>query len=620
MCGIAGIVSEGYAGRTDVLCAMRDAMIHRGPDHMGLWCSADGCAEFAHARLAVIDLSVRGHQPMSDVSGDLCIVLNGEIYNYQDLRRELECSGHTFRSTSDTEVVLEAYRAWGIDCLERLNGAFAFALYDRRECRVLLVRDRAGEKPLFYRHTESRLVFASELKALMADPALPRRLDLESLDLYFAYGYVPHEKCILQGCCKLPQGHAMIYDFKHNDLRVWRYWNLPESCPDPKATADELSGDIEELLTDSVRRRLVADVPVGVLLSGGLDSSLITAIATKISSKPIKTYTVSFPGHGDYNEGPHARAVADQFGTEHTELIVEPSSVDILSELASQFDEPIADHSIIPMALVSRLVKSHVTVALGGDGGDELFGGYPHYNHLQKNSYLRRFIPSSFRTRISKFATDILPMGFKGRNHLIGLAGDMAESIAHVNLYFDADCRRRMLPMLRDCGYSAERYKAGLCTAGHSPLQQATRVDFQTTMVDGYLVKVDRASMLYSLEVRAPFLDHRLIEYAYGRMPDAQRATAWNRKVLLRQIARRLLPQTFDFKRKQGFTLPLESWFEGRWGKYVEEVLRESGNGIYDRKTVDQLMAGQRRGHANMNRLFAMTMFELWRRKYRIGI
>jgi asparagine synthase (glutamine-hydrolysing) len=301
-------------------------------------------------------------------------------------------------------------------------------------------------------------------------------------------------------------------------------------------------------------------------------------------------------------------------------LIVEPSSVDNLLELAGQYDEPIADHSIIPTALVSRLVKRHVTVALGGDGGDELFGGYPHYNHLQKISYLRRFFPSSLRTQISKFATNILPTGFKGRNHLIGFAGDMSESIAHVNLYFDAACRRRILPMLRDRCCSAERHKASLCTAGHSPLQQATRVDFQTTMVDGYLVKVDRASMLYSLEVRAPFLDHRLIEYAYGRLPDTQRATVWNRKVLLRRMARRLLPPTFDLRRKQGFSLPLERWFKGRWGNYIEEVLNESGDGFYDRKAVDQLIAGQRRGHANMNRLFALAMFELWRRKYRIGI
>ena len=560
---------------------------------------------------------------MTDPGGQLWITFNGEIYNYRDLRKELEARGHSFRSESDTEVILESYRAWGTECLARLNGMFAFALYDSGTHRLFLARDRAGEKPLFYRLDPGRFAFASELKALMADPTFPRRLNMEGLEHYLAYGYVPGDMCILDGVHKLPQGHAALYDIDSGDLRIWRYWSLPEPLPGGLISEEELTDELDGLLENAVRRQLVADVPVGILLSGGMDSSLVTAIAARVSPNPVATFTISFPGHGRFDEGPHARLVASHFGTRHTELAADPSDVELLPELARQFDEPIADSAIVPTYLVSRMIRRHATVALSGDGGDELFAGYPHYSWIQREERVQQFLPGPLRRGVGLLGQR-LPIGFRGRNHLIGFAGDLAWSIAHVNMYFDRDMRRRLVsPYLVngwEPGAACEKYRSGMCSPSQSLLRQITEADFRTTLVDAYLVKVDRASMLASLEVRAPFLDHRIIEFAFGRVPDRMRATENRRKILLRRLAKRLLPPTFDLERKQGFTMPLAAWFKGKWGRYVESVLLTGDPGLFDRRTIWELIAGQGKGYANTQRLFALTMFELWRREYRVEI
>ncbi len=621
MCGIAGLAARSPVSDRELLLAMRATLRHRGPDDAGVWWAPDGRVGLGHQRLAIIDLSPGGHQPMADASGQVWITYNGEIYNYLDLRRELEARGHRFRSASDTEVILEAYRAWGVDCLSRLNGMFAFGLYDHGARRLFLARDRAGEKPLFYRHAAGRLAFASELKALMADPACPRELDPRALDHYLAYGYVPGELCILKGVRKLGAAQALTYEPATDLRRTWRYWTLPEPPRPGPAAAEDLTRELEGLLEDSVRRRLVADVPVGILLSGGIDSSLVTAMAARVSSVPVRTFTISFPGHGHHDESRHARMVADHFGTQHTEVPAEPASVECLPRLARQYDEPIADSSVVPTYLVSGLIRPHATVALSGDGGDELFGGYPHYRLVQLGERLGQVVPRPFRRAVAA-AARLLPVGVRGRHHLLALGADLPSRIAHINLYFDAGMRRRLLaPLGGDNGWSGaapEAYRAGLCVPGHSPIRQATEADFRSTMVDGYLVKVDRASMLTSLEVRAPWLDHRLVEFAFGRVPDALRATAFELKVLPRRLAARLLPPALDLRRKWGFTLPLASWFRGEWGAYVEAVLRDADPRLFDAAVIGELIAGQRRGYANTARLFALTFFELWRREYRV--
>ena len=624
MCGIVGIAASASSNRMELLTRMRDTLRHRGPDDAGVWSSFDGRVAFAHRRLAVIDLSPGGHQPMTDEKGDLCIVFNGEIYNYREVRQELEQTGHRFRTASDTEVILTAYRVWGVDCLERLNGMFAFGLYDRGQQRLFIARDRAGEKPLFYSHIDGRFMFASELKALMADPSFPRELDLTTFQYYLAYGYVPGELCILKGVHKLGAGHALLYDINTDQIRSWRYWDLPAPPSSVSTSPEDLEEELEALLLDSVRLRMIADVPVGILLSGGIDSSLITAMAARVSPKPVKTFTISFPGHGSYDEGPHARLVADYFRTDHMELVAEPASVKLLPDLARQYDEPMADSSMVPTYLVSQLVRQHATVALGGDGGDELFGGYPHYSWIQQQEQMRRCIPKSLRAAVGYAAAEWMPVGLRGRNYLIGATADLQKSIAHVNLYFDHVTRARLLqPLVRQGVFvheAPESYRRSLCNPAYSVMRQASEADFRTTLVDAYLVKVDRASMLASLEVRVPMLDHRLIEFAFGKVPDSLKATASQRKILLRQIAKRVLPSAFDLNRKQGFSIPLASWLKGEWGVFMREVLDDADRRLFDPRVIRSLLDGQQRGFSNTARLFSLTMFELWRREYRIHI
>ncbi len=355
------------------------------------------------------------------------------------------------------------------------------------------------------------------------------------------------------------------------------------------------------------------------MLSGGVDSSLVTAMAARVSGKPVRTFNISFPGHGVLDESPFARMVAQHFGTEHVELAAEPATVDLLPELARQFDEPMADSSMVPTYLVSRLIRRDATVALGGDGGDELFGGYVHYEWVRRQDLIRRVMPAPLREAATALG-HALPLGMRGRNYLIGAARSIDESMAHVNLYFDVKTRQRLLaPSGFVVDEEPERRKAAFAL-GRTAVQRSMAMDFRSYLVDDILVKVDRASMLTSLEVRAPFLDPRIIDFAYGRVPDSLRAWKGQRKVLLRKLARRVLPAGLDITRKQGFSIPLHTWFRGDWGRSMRATLREADPALFDQETIQSLIAGQQRGWANTNRLFALTIFELWRREYRVSL
>jgi asparagine synthase (glutamine-hydrolysing) len=456
----------------------------------------------------------------------------------------------------------------------------------------------------------------------MADPGLDRALDYEAVDHYLSYGYVPGELCILRGVKKLPAASAMEWREDSGSLRVFRYWQLP---PLDEAAAntpvEDLTAQFESILEASVRRQLVADVPVGIMLSGGLDSSLVTALAARVSPGRVKTFTVSFPGHAAFDEGPFARRVAEHFGTDHTELRAEDAPVDLLPALARQFDEPLADSALVPTAMISRLIRGSATVALSGDGGDELFGGYPHYRWMLRAAPWRRAIPGWARATAAAASTAFLPLGARGRNHLAGFGNGASRSIAYINLYFDRATRERL--MVPEVGANRrlaepEAYRAGFCDAASGLVRQATAADFQTTLADGYLVKVDRASMLYGLEMRAPFLDREMIEFAFRSVPDALKSTTHVSKILPRRLAQRLLPPGLDLHRKQGFTMPLQSWFDGPWGRQAAEMLRDAPPALFQRKEIEALLRAQDRGYANTQRVFALTMFELWRREYDI--
>ncbi len=623
MCGIIGIAAQSPVSDRGWLALGRHALRHRGPDDAGEWWSADGCVGVGHRRLAIIDLSPAGHQPMQDADGGSCIVFNGEIYNFADLRQELMAQGHAFRSHSDTEVILAAYRQWGTDCLSRLNGMFAFALYDSRRRQLFLARDRAGEKPLFYAPADGALRFASELKGLMADPALPRRIDPEALDCYLAMGFVPGERSMLRGVKKLPPAHALVFDLNNGESRLWRYWQLPQpnaSAAHDQADEAELLDELEALLENAVRRQLVADVPVGVLLSGGVDSSLVTAMAVRAAPR-VKTFTIRFPGFGQYDETGHARLIARHFGTEHLELVATESTVDLLPLLARQFDEPMVDSSMIPTHLVSRLVREHCTVALGGDGGDELFGGYAQYSRLLRLQQKLGGIPQSLRLTVAKAAEVLLPVGFRGRNWLQGLGVDLQAGLPLIASLFDRGTRERLMARQGAWELAAERIREQRIPKSADLLQRATRMDFGNYLAEDILVKVDRASMLNSLEVRAPLLDYQLIEFAFGKVPSHLKATADSRKILLKKLTQRVLPLEFDRQRKQGFSIPLASWLQsGPWKAFFREVLLDSDNTVFDRKQVSSLLAGQAKGRVNSERLFALVLFELWRREYRVSM
>lgn len=621
MCGIIGIASQKSIADRGWLAVGRDAMIHRGPDDAGEWWTLDGRVGFGHRRLAIIDLSSAGHQPMQDVTGELCIVFNGEIYNFDDLRTELTARGGEFRSHCDTEVILAAYREWGLDCLSRLNGMFAFALYDARHERLFIARDRAGEKPLFYTTEGGTIKFSSELKGLMADRSLPRQIDLEALDCYLSGGFIPGDRCILQRVKKLPPAHALIFNLNNGQSRVQRYWQLPAlhaALSPATVNEDVLLDELEELLEDSVCNQLNADVTVGVLLSGGVDSSLVTAMATRSAPK-VKTFTIRFPGYGKYDETMHARRIARHFGTEHVELEAEATSVDLLARLARQFDEPMIDSSMIPTYLVSKLVRQHCTVALGGDGGDELFGGYSSYDRLLRMQGAFDRMPKSLRLSVARAASALLPVGFKGRNWLQGLEVDLHEDLPLIASYFDRSIRRCLMGRQDAWKLVAEQIHQQRTPRVADLLQRSTRMDFENYMAEDILVKVDRASMLNSLEVRSPMLDFRIIEFAFGKVPSYLKATAASRKILLKKLTARVLPPTFDQRRKQGFSIPLDAWLQSeRWQSFFRDVLLDDGQTLFDHRVIQSLLASHAKGRSNGERLFGLVLFELWRREYQV--
>ena len=617
MCGIIGWANRsGDTGSISWLEQGLHSMHHRGPDGSGIWISDDHKTVFGHNRLSIIDLSLEGNQPMVNGDGDLCITFNGEIYNYLDLKKELVGAGYSFRSNSDTEVLLAGYHAWGTGILNKVNGMFAFAIWNKAHQKIFIARDRAGEKPLFYFQNDREILFASELKGLFAYNDRFNRIDIDSFNEFLAEGYVPSERSIIMGVKKLPPAHAIEYDLATGECKKWRYWQLPE-YQEPAGIntgIDALAEELEGLLANSVRRQLVADVPVGVLLSGGLDSSLVTAMAAR-AAKKVKTFTVSFPGHKKYNEAPHARLIADHFGTEHTELVAEPTSLALLSKLAGQYDEPIMDSSMIPTFLVSEQIRQHCTVALGGDGGDELFGGYSHYDKLLQLKNRTKHIPH-FLKRAMAFVSDrYLATGYKGRSWLQALSTDLNNGLPLIASYFSSPDRHKLLS---DEAYrETESSRMARVPLANNLLDRAMRMDYYNYLPEDILVKVDRASMLCSLEVRAPMLDYRIIEFAFSKVPTDFKATAERKKILLKKVAATVLPPSFDQQRKQGFSIPIADWLSKKeWQDFFREVLFDRGQDIFNKKYITQMLDKQQHGYANGERLFGLVQFELWRKQY----
>jgi len=621
MCGIVGVAVADGRVEPKVLTGMRDVLAHRGPDDAGIWVSPDGVMGLAHQRLAILDLSEAACQPMADEAGRAHIVFNGEVYNFKQVHEYLEHMGYRFMTCSDTEVILNSYLQWGTECLSRLNGMFAFGIYDAGARQIFIARDRVGKKPLYYVNRPGYFAFASELKALLADRSQAYCIDPVGLNFYFTYGYVPGDRCILKDVHKLPPAHAMRYDLATGRTEIWRYWAPPfpskeDGLPDKNALID----DLERLLFDSVRLRLISDVPLGVLLSGGLDSSLIVAAAAAQSSHPIRTFTVTFPGESRYDEAPYARRVAEHFGTEHCELEAKPAGLELLNEMAYPFDEPLADSSLLPTFLVAQLTRQHVTVALGGDGGDELFGGYGYYGVAERVAELWGWVPMCILGGVASAAAR-LPAGVKGRTYLTSLRRGFFQTAIYGTPYFDRTLRRRlfsddMISALGDGFEAPERFKAEKWQYQRMDLDAMMYLDFLTYLPDDIMAKVDRASMNVALEVRAPWLDYRIVEFAFSKVPQVWKVEDGVTRKLQKALAERLFPRGVDFNRKQGFSIPLDRWLVGPWRSSVEGVLKEASAPYVDWDYTFRLWKGQQRGRSNGARLFALLMYELWWRMY----
>ncbi|MBZ9657695.1 asparagine synthase (glutamine-hydrolyzing) [Mesorhizobium sp. ESP-6-4] len=643
MCGIAGILLAPDSPSTRPLAAiaqMTTALRHRGPDGESFWKDVEAGIAFGHSRLAVVDLSETGAQPMRSDSGRYVITFNGEIYNFRDLRRELEDAGHSFRGTCDTEVVLGAVEQWGLEAaLTRFVGMFAFGLWDAKTRTLHLARDRMGEKPIYVAPTRHALVFGSELKAIRCFPDFRPELNPSAVRAMLSQGWVPDDSCIWRGVFKLPPGSALSLtaaDFAkarrtgtvRNKVRFW--WSLADVATkgrqDPIVGSDEdLTNELDRLLRLSVRERMCADVPLGAFLSGGVDSSTVAALMQVQSRKSIRTFTIAFGEHG-FDEAPHAAAVAQYIGSDHTELHLSPASArDVIPELPSAWDEPFADESQIPTLLVARLARQHVTVALTGDGGDECFAGYArHLMAAQANR--RRRLPSSLRGSVAAsigLVARATRYDFFGRlplSALFGhaLRGDRLERLAQLLAASDQEELYQRLTGSSTTSLTRFGHRASTRRTPRLDdlLSRLLYNDMAGYLPGDILVKLDRASMANGLEGRCPLLDHRVVEFAWRLPPDAM-VRHGRGKWLLRRLLHRYVPRRLIDRPKQGFDVPIAVWLTGplrAWASDLFADMRHSGDGLLDIDKVQTCWRDHVNGKRDHSRdLWATLMFLAWR-------
>lgn len=631
MCGIAGLWdpqrSSAEPELRDQVQRMTDALRHRGPDDSGVWTCSPAGLGLGHTRLAVIDLSPMGHQPMVSACGRYVVVYNGEIYNYLDLRRELEHGGHRFLGHSDTEVLLAAIAYWGLEeTLSRLVGMFAFALWDVPRQRLVLVRDRLGKKPLYYGWWGGRFIFASELKALGRLPGFSPAIDRGALALLLQHNYVPGPWSIYRDIYKLPPGCLLEVDRPWQRPSPRAYWSLErvvaQGAEEPfRGTAEEAADDLQRLLTDAVRRRMIADVPLGAFLSGGIDSSLVVALMQHHSHRPVRTFTIGFEEQ-EYDEAPYAAAVARHLGTEHTEQYVRACEAwEVIPRLPEIYDEPFGDSSAVPTFLVSELARRHVTVVLSGDGGDELFGGYQRYLHIRRLWRALGRVPLAVR----KAAAKAMVWGARGlppavRSKVAGRAGRLGiatagEMYVRHNIHWP-DAHRLVLDAqpLESLAAQPERWP----NCRHY-LEQWMYADTVSYLPDDILVKVDRASMAVALEARTPLLDHRVVEFAW-RLPLEWKVRGQTGKWLLRQVLKRHVPPSLFERPKAGFGVPIDHWLRGPLRDWAEDLLdprRLRREGFFDPAPIRQKWEEHLSGHTAWHyHLWDVLVFQAWYQRW----
>jgi asparagine synthase (glutamine-hydrolysing) len=622
MCGIAGQVNHGGLPGVDAVTAMVRRLSHRGPDDSGTWRSPGGECVLGHARLSIIDLSAAGHQPMIDPLTGNAIVFNGEIYNFRELRQGCERDGERFHSGTDTEVLLALYRRHGQKMLGHLRGMFAFAIWDEGRRQLFLARDRVGKKPLNYAITPSGLVFASELASLACHPAVSREQDPEALELYFQLQYIPAPRTIYRQVRKLPPAHYAVYD--QRGLTVAPYWDV-SFLPKRKGISEEeaLAG-FEEKLREAVRLRLVADVPVGVLLSGGVDSSVVVAIMAGLSPQAVKTYSIGFRDE-EFNELPYARMVAELYGTEHCPEVVDGTAEGLLGEIVRHYGEPFADSSAVPSFQVCRAARRHVKVVMNGDGGDELLGGYPRYwlggGSILAGRLLGDACSPGGLARQAVGLDRVTTLGGRlRRKWLLRCANPELQSLTSNYGWFWNDAERAALlgregedsPLLTS--WRAD-WLGRVRAAADNPVDRMLWIDNGTYLPGDLLVKMDIAAMHCGLEARSPLLDHELIEYC-ATLPVRFKVRQRTGKYLLKRLAERYLPRGLIYRQKMGFAIPLADWLRQGVKPVVEEVLAATDlMEPLDRTVIRQVRDEfYDQGIEHSSRIWALLMYGLWQR------
>jgi asparagine synthase (glutamine-hydrolysing) len=621
MCGIAGYwLREGKA-ELPRLRAMCDAIRHRGPDDEGF--HVDGGCAIGMRRLSIIDLAT-GHQPISNEDGTVWVVFNGEIYNYQELRQELLEQGHRFATNSDTETLIHLYEQEGEAGITRLRGMFAYAIWDSRRRRLLLARDRFGKKPLYYAALPEGFFFASELKSLLA-AGVPPDVDTDALKLYLHFGYIPDPRSPYHSVYKLPPGHWLVAG-PGGIERQGRYWELPPPREDQGVGLDEevVCREIREVFDESVRLRMIADVPLGAFLSGGIDSSLVVASMARQSKEPIKTFSIGFEERA-YNELPAASILARRYGTDHHELVVRPDAVDLVRHLIGFLDEPFADSSAIPTYLVSQLAVEHVKVVLSGDGGDELFGGYETFFTVDRRRWADA-LPQALRRGISAVA-DSLPNGAYGKNFLRTMSRPTALERYFEEIAFSSHSLRHQVLekewwLHADAAFLRRTFGSAILPDTADCLSQAMHFEATAKLAGDILVKVDRMSMANSLEVRCPLLDHRLAEVAMTIPNSWKTRDGKGKRILLKALGDRLPPELLD-RPRQGFGVPLPIWFRGPLRELLWDHLTSSsfcGRGIVSAPQVRAMLEEHDRGRRdNATFLWLLLVLELWLTQGRVG-
>jgi asparagine synthase (glutamine-hydrolysing) len=604
---------------------MASVINHRGPDDEGIYVKNN--VGLAHKRLSILDLSPAGHQPMNNEDGSIWIVFNGEIYNFLDLREELQKKGHTFRSRTDTETIIHLYEEKGVECVHDLRGMFAFAIWDENKKRLFCARDRAGKKPFVYAHTEDGLVFASEIKSLLKDPALKRNLDYSAIHHYLTYQYVPSPLSIFKDIKKLPPAHVLIYE--GGDLTIKRYWSLSYQKKLHLSSVGEYGEQFRDLFQEAVKIRLSSDVPLGAFLSGGIDSSLVVAVMSRLMNQPVKTFSIGFEEEG-YDEVAFARIIAEKYETDHHEFTVKPDAVSILPQLVWHYNEPFADSSAIPTYYVSKMTRDFVTVALNGDGGDESFAGYERYVADKLADYYRR-VPPFIREGIIRRVVDTLPHSINRRNFfrrlkrfVKGISEPPERRYVRWICFFDNEMKGDLYtPSFKDL--NRELDSADLTVKWYERadaeqfLDRTLFVDVMSYLPEDLLVKVDIASMAHSLEARSPFLDHKVMEFA-ALLPPNLKLRGMETKFLLKDTLSDIVPQEILQRKKMGFGVPLDVWFRNDLKEMAYDVLLDQKSierGYFRKEYVLQMLddhVSKRYDHSY--RIWALLFLELWHRMF----